>query len=179
MVFNKILVCFVFQVALIFSAVVYAQNRTDVTITGLPSLEEKNLALKGVIEDARKVGIGCDTIEVVSLVVFFELVADSFADTKAKYEEKLKLVSDFAKKNNIEKFDLQSQTYSASSSYERRGEEFEMQSYRLSGSANYVMKKSSDAFRMADYLAKQNIRSNVKARTHKSGICENIDPAIP
>lgn len=108
----------------------------------------------------------CGLQEQVSISISFNLFADSFTQAKAKYDEKMQLIADYAKKQNMKKFDLQSQNYNINSNYNNNS-----QGYQLSGSANYQVGNSDEAFKFAEFLAGQKFNVAVNGNSYKNGMC--------
>lgn len=106
--------------------------------------------------------------ENVTVSVNLNLMADSFAQAKAKYDEKMQAVTDFAKKQNVKKFDLQSMSYNVNSNNNNGN-----MVYQLNGNAGYQMDNADAAFKLAEFLTQQKFQVSVSASSYRNGNCNN------
>ncbi len=110
----------------------------------------------------------CAMQEQVSISINFNLMADSFTQAKAKYDEKMQSITDYAKKQNMKKFDLQALNYNINSNYNNGP-----QGYQLSGSASYQVNDADEAFKLAEFLTQQKFNVSVNGNSYKNGMCMN------
>jgi len=110
----------------------------------------------------------CAMQEQVSLSISFNLMADSFTQAKAKYDERMRSISEYAKKQNMKKFELQSLNYNINSNYNNSQQE-----YQLSGSAGYQVGDADEAFKLAEFLTQQKFNVSVNGNSYKNGMCAN------
>ena len=110
----------------------------------------------------------CPMQENVNLSVNFNIHAKSFAEAKQKYEEKMKQIDDFARQQNVGKFDMQSMNYSinAQSNYDNGIPEM---GYQLSGNASYVLGSSDSAFKLGEFLTQQKFQVGINVSKYKNG----------
>ena len=113
--------------------------------------------------------------ENVTVNVNFNIRADSFADAKQKFDQKIQQVTDFAKQQNIPKFEMQSMNYNINSqmNYENGAQE---QFYQLGGNASYMLDSSDSAFKLGEFLTKQKFQVSINASKYRNNNCAN--PAI-
>lgn len=112
----------------------------------------------------------CGLQEQVSISISFNLTAENFMQAKAKYDEKMQSISDYAKKQNMKKFDLQSLNYNINSNYNNN-----TPNYQLSGSANYQVGSSDEAFKFAEFLTQQKFNVSVNGNSYKNGACADAN----
>lgn len=113
----------------------------------------------------------CGFQEQVSIGINFNLTAEGFTQAKQKYDEKMQVIADYAKKQNLQKFELQSMNYNINSNYNGA-----MQNYQLNGSVNYQMANADDAIKFAEFLTQQKLNVSVNGNSYKNGqMCSNIE----
>ncbi len=108
----------------------------------------------------------CALQEQVSISISFNLTAESFMQAKTKYDEKMQSISDYAKKQNMKKFDLQSMNYNINSNYNNN-----VQNYQMNGSVNYQVGNSDEAFKFAEFLTEQKFNVSVNGNSYRNGTC--------
>lgn len=111
----------------------------------------------------------CGFLEQVSISISFNLNAEGFTQAKEKYDEKMQLIADYAKKQNLQKFELQSMNYNINSNYNGT-----MQNYQLNGSFNYQMANIDDAIKFAEFLTQQKLNVSVNGNSYKNGVCNEL-----
>ena len=131
----------------------------SILLLAIPAYAEKTVG---------NIAAKCLMQEQVSISVNFNLSADSFTQAKAKYDEKIQSVTEFAKKQNIKKFELQSLNYNINSNYNNGSS-----GYQLNGSANYQIDVADEAFKLAEFLTQQKFNVSVNGNSYKNGMCAN------
>ncbi len=114
----------------------------------------------------------CAMQDQISISVNFNLTADSFTQAKAKYDEKIQSITDYANKQNIKKFDLQSLNYNINNNYNNGA-----QGYQLNGSASFQVSRPEEAFKFAEFLTQQKFNVSVNGNSYKNGMCGNVNNA--
>lgn len=108
----------------------------------------------------------CGVQEQVAISISFNLTADSFAQAKTKYDEKMQSISDYAKKQEMKKFELQSMNYNINSNYNNN-----VQNYQINGSVNYQVGNADEAIKFAEFLTGQKFNVSVNGSSYKNGNC--------
>lgn len=111
----------------------------------------------------------CGFKEQVSINISFNSPAESFIQAKQKFDEKIQGIADYAKKQNLQKFELQSMSYNINNGYNGG-----IQSYQFSGNANYQMANSDDALKFAEFLTQQKLNVSVNGNSYKNGVCNEL-----
>ncbi len=111
---------------------------------------------------------GCVMVETISLGINFNIMAATLMEAKAKFDEKMQQISNFAKKMEIDKFEPQSMNYNIYSQQNNN-----MSSYQLNGSAQYQLKSADVAFKFAEFLEKEKFTVNVNSNSYRQGNCAN------
>ena len=114
----------------------------------------------------------CKMQENVTLSISFNLRLKSFAEAKKKFDDKMAQIVDFAKQQNISKFQLQSMNYNISSQPSNSGDISE-QDYQMNGNVSYLLDSTENAFKLAEFLNQQKIQVNVSVNKYQNGMCGN------
>ena len=114
--------------------------------------------------------------ENATINISFNIRAQSFADAKAKFDEKIKQVADFAKQQDVKKFDQQSLNYNVNSQNNNFNDGSNQPSYQLSGNAGYQLDSADSAFKLAEFLTQQKFQVNVNVNkfNNHSMPCDNV-----
>src|SRR5688572_23227702 len=110
----------------------------------------------------------CGFQEDVSLSVNFNFPVESFRGAKAKFDEKLKQVEDYAKAQKIDKFELQSMNYNINS---QSGYNGMPDTFQFSGSMSYKLDSFESGVKLGEFLSKQKFQVNLSANSYKNGSC--------
>ena len=111
-------------------------------------------------------GTGCVMQTNVTLGVNFNFTSASLSEAKAKYDERMLQITNFAKKMEIEKFEPQSMNYNIYS--QQNGG---INTYQLNGSVQYQLKSEEVAFKFAEFLEKEKFNVNVSSNAYRTGNC--------
>jgi uncharacterized protein YggE len=112
--------------------------------------------------------------ETVSLSVNFNIKAKSFTDAKAKFDDKMKQIADFAKQQQVDKFEPQSMNYNINP--QQVGYEDGVPvigGYQLSGNASYQLKSADVAFKLGEFLTQQKFQVSINVNKYNNGACTN------
>jgi uncharacterized protein YggE len=112
--------------------------------------------------------------ENVTININFNIRASSFTDAKKKYEDKMQQVNDFAKQQNIKKFNLQSMNYSINTQPNGYGSNDGVSDYQLNGNASYMMDSADNAFKLAEFLNDQKFQVSVNVNKYQNGGCNGM-----
>lgn len=117
-------------------------------------------------------GASCKMQENVTLSINFNMRTKSFAEARAKFEEKMQQVKNFASQQGIQKFHLQSMNYSINAqNYNYDG--MPEQGYQLSGSASYRLDSADNAFKLGEFLGDQKMQVSVNVNKYQQGACHD------
>jgi len=118
---------------------------------------------------------GCSMKEQVSINVQYNFRANSFADAKKMFDEQNAKITEYAKKQEVAKFDLQNQNYNISASPQNYGPDGQPQNYiyQVNGSSSYMMDNADAAFKFAEYLNSQKIQVGMNSNSYRQGNCNN------
>jgi uncharacterized protein YggE len=117
----------------------------------------------------------CTMQETVTLTVNYNFKAKSFAEAKQKFDAQIAKVSEYAKGQQIKKFDLQNQNYNIYSqpvSYNPDGTP-DTYSYQVTGSSNYIMDNADAAFKFAEFLTNQKMQVGLNSNSYRNGNCNS------
>jgi len=120
--------------------------------------------------------------ETATLGVNFNLKAKSFTDAKEKFDSKIKQMEEFVKQQHVEKFTLQSMNYSVNTQGMNYSGDMGETTYQLNGNASYQLASADDAFRLGEFLTKQQFTVNVNVNRFGNGPCPDIgdkDTVVP
>ena len=109
---------------------------------------------------------GCEMKENVSVGINFNMTADSMMEAKAKFDDKMKQIADYAAQQKIEKLDMQSMNYNIYT--QNNGTD---KNYQVSGNVQYQMPSSDMAFKFGEFLEKQKMNVNISANSYRHGNC--------
>ena len=125
-------------------------------------------------------GINCvgGMQENVSINVNFNIRAESFADAKKKFEQKIQQVNDFAKQQNIGKFELQSMNYNINAQVTYDGGMPEP-GYQLNGNASYMVDSSDNAMKLGEFLTQQKFQVSMNANRNRNPMCVETPAETP
>lgn len=112
-------------------------------------------------------GMNCALKETVSVGINFNTVAVSMAEAKAKIDEKMSQIRNFASQQKIENLEPQSMNYSINSQNYNNAEK----TYAVSGNMQYQMPSTEIAFKFADFLEKQKLNVNINSNAYRQGNC--------
>ena len=120
-------------------------------------------------------GMECTMKETVSINVQYNFRANSFAEAKKMFDEQNAKVTDFAKKQNVAKFELQNQNYNIYAQPQNYGPDGQPQSfiYQVNGSSAYVMDSADAAFKFAEFLNQNKIQVGMNSNSYRQGNCNN------
>ncbi|MEK6746734.1 MAG: SIMPL domain-containing protein [Pseudomonadota bacterium] len=110
----------------------------------------------------------CGLQEQVSVSISFNLAAENFVQAKTKYDEKMQSIYDYAKKQEMKKFELQSMSYNINNNYNNN-----VQNYQMNGGVNYQVGNSDEAIKFAEFLTQQKFNVSVNGSSYKNGNCLN------
>lgn len=111
---------------------------------------------------------GCVLKETVSVGVNFNMPAQTMTEAKAKFENTMKQIEDYAVSQKLEKLEPQSMNYNIYA--QNNGMD---KSYQVSGNVQYQMPSSDMAFKFAEFLEKQKMNVNINANAYRQGNCIN------
>lgn len=118
---------------------------------------------------------GCSMREQVSINVQYNFRANSFAEAKKMFDEQNAKVTDYAKKQEVAKFELQNQNYNINAQPQNYGPDGQPQNYiyQVNGNSSYVMDNADAAFKFAEYLNSQKIQVGMNSNSYRQGNCNN------
>lgn len=122
---------------------------------------------------ARKAAVsaGCANLqEQVTLSVNYNISGDSFAQVKAKYDEKMKTVQESAAKQGVKQFDMQSTNYNINPKDYNNAES----GVQLNGSSSFRMDNADAAFKLAEFLNTQKFNASISVNAYQNGNCNNV-----
>lgn len=102
--------------------------------------------------------------EKISVVIGFSNNANSFAQAKAIYNEKVKMIFDLVKKQNIKTFDLLSADYNVYKNWSNGTDDKE---YIIQYSNSYAVSNIDDAFAIADLLTQNKFSASINGKAGK------------
>lgn len=109
---------------------------------------------------------GCEMKENLSVSVNFNMKADSLMEAKAKFDDRMKQVADYAAQQKIENLEVQSMNYNIYSDVNNSEK-----TYQINGNVQYQMKSSDMAFKFAEFLEKQKMNVNINSNSYRQGNC--------
>lgn len=120
-------------------------------------------------------GAGCTMKETVTINVQYNFKASSFAEAKKMFDDQNAKVTAYAKKQEVNKFDLQSQNYNIYAQPQNYGSDGQPQSYtyQVTGSSGYIMDNADAAFKFAEFLNAQKIQVGMNSNAYRQGNCNN------
>jgi uncharacterized protein YggE len=115
----------------------------------------------------------CTMKETVTVNIQYNFKASTFAEAKKMFDEQNTKVTDFAKKQEVGKFDLQNQNYNIYSqplNYTPDGQPTTY-NYQVTGSSSYIMDNVDAAFKFAEFLTAQKIQVGLNSNSYRQGNC--------
>lgn len=109
---------------------------------------------------------GCVMKETVSVNISFNQKTPSFKEAKAKFDEQMKSIEQYAKQQELKKFDKQSMNYNIYSQMDNNSP-----AYQLSGNVQYQLDNADEAFKFAEFLTAQKFQVNLNSNAYKQGNC--------
>lgn len=112
---------------------------------------------------------GCVMQKQVNLSVNYNMNGANFTQVKTKYDEKINAVQEFAKKQGVKVFELQSMNYNINPmNYDMLDS-----GVQLSGSATYKMDDEAAAFKLAEFLNAQKMNASINVSAYQNGNCNS------
>lgn len=111
---------------------------------------------------------GCELKETVSVGINFNMTAQTMLEAKAKFDNTMQQISNYAADQKIEKLDPQSMNYNIYA--QNNGVD---KNYQVTGNVQYQMTSSDVAFKFADFLEKQKMNVNINSNAYRQGNCNN------
>lgn len=118
---------------------------------------------------ASPAGGGCTMKEQASLNISFNMQAKTLAEAKTQYDEKMKQLQNFAKQQELEKFEPQSMNYNIYA--QNNGYNNMDKSYQLTGNVSYQLDSTAAAFKFAEFLEKEKFTVNLNVNSYRQGNC--------
>ncbi len=109
---------------------------------------------------------GCVMKENVTVGINFNHKVPSIKEAKVKFDEQTKSIEQYAKQQELKKFEKQSMNYNI---YTQN--EYNQPVYQLSGSISYQLDNADEAFKFADFLTQQKFQVNVSSNAYRQGNC--------
>jgi hypothetical protein len=109
---------------------------------------------------------GCVLKENVTVGINFNHKVPSIKEAKVKFDEQTKAIEQFAKQQELKKFEKQSMNYNIYTQME-----YNQPTYQLSGSVQYQMDNSEEAFKFAEFLTQQKLQVSVNSNAYRQGNC--------
>lgn len=115
----------------------------------------------------------CSMKNTIRITVQYNFKESSLASAKKKFDEQNAKIKAFAVKQELGKFEMQSQSYNINSQPVRYNPDGSAAgfTYSVSGSSSYNMDNEAAAFKFAEFLTAQNIRVGVNSSSYRQGSC--------
>ncbi len=111
---------------------------------------------------------GCTMKENVTVGINFNHKVPTIKEAKAKFDEQSATIEQFAKQQELKKFEKQNMNYNI---YTQN--EYNQPVYQLNGSVSYMLSNADEAFKFAEFLTTQKFQVTLNSNSYKQGNCNN------